>query len=97
MTREQKVTQEMEKVIDSWCHAEAGEYDARTTLESLWTDKYGTASPYASRGVPKLINEIHDNAFFRNCEVGVGLFMPGGGIQSVGDLHFFLSPCGGDS
>lgn len=97
MNKEQRVQAEMERVISGWCDAEGGTYDAQSSLEGLWIGRYGPTLPYGSRGVPKLVNRIRDNQFFGRCQVREGMFMPGGGIQTVGDLHFFLSPCGGDA
>jgi hypothetical protein len=92
-TKEEKVQTEMEKVIRNWCDAEPLDYNAQKSLEGLWIGRFGTALPYVPNGIGKLVNKIHDNEFFERCQFSPGLFMPGGGIQTVGDLHFFLSPC----
>lgn len=89
----EKVQIEVERVITSWCDAEPGTYTAKKPLEGLWLDKFGTSSPYVPRGVVKLVNKIRDNQFFEDCSVSEGLFMPGGDVQTVGDLTFVLTPC----
>ena len=89
-----RVQVEVERVMTSWCDAEPGTYNAQKPLEGLWLDRFGTSSPYVPRGIVKLVNKIRDNQYFEDCNVSEGLFMPGGGVQTVGDLTFFLGPCG---
>jgi hypothetical protein len=86
------------RVLENWCEAEAGSYDGQTTLRNLWTRRHPVSPPYEKNGVPKLVGDIHEDSFLSNCDaaqsIGVGFFLPGGGIQTVGDLHDFLNPCG---
>jgi hypothetical protein len=91
-----RVQIELERVISSWCDAEADTYQPQDKLEGLWLTKFPVSPPYNPRGVVRLVNKIHRNAFFRNCDaarnIGPGFFA-GGAIQTVQDLHDFLNPC----
>lgn len=90
---------ELEHVIDSWCDAEAGSYNSQTVLQGLWRRRYPTTPPYNPQGITKLLAGIGDNQLFTNCNaakgIGPGFFLPGGAIQTVGDLNDFLTPCEG--
>jgi hypothetical protein len=92
-----RVTIELERVIDGWCDAEAGSYEPQTKLEGLWLRVHPVSPPYNPRGIVKLVNKIHDNSFFSECDsarnLGPGFFISGGAIQTVRDLHDFLTPC----
>ena len=91
-----KVQIEMEKVISSWCGAEAGTYTAEDELKGIWIDHNGTALKYRPKGINKLIKKIHENEFFAKCDppdIKFGSFVEGGAIQKVSDLHDFLNPC----
>ena len=91
------VESELERVIDGWCDAEAGSYTKQTGLQGLWRRKFPTTPAYNPHGLTKLISGIGDNELFRNCDaakqIGPGFFLPGGAIQTVGDLADFLTPC----
>jgi len=91
---------ELERVIDTWCEAEAGTYDSQNGLEELWVRKHQISPPYNPRGIIKLISTIRDNELFGRCDtarrIGRGHFVTGGAIQKVGDLNDFLGGCGGD-
>jgi hypothetical protein len=85
----------IEQVIDDWCSAEAGSYDADTALKSLWMRIHPVSPPYESSGAPQLLGKIHST--FADCpaalEISIGYFVTGGAIQKVQDLYEFLNPC----
>lgn len=92
-----RVQVELEHVIDKWCNAEAGSYNSQTVLQGLWRRQFPTTPAYNPHGITKLTAAIGDNQLFKNCEaarnIGPGSFLPGGAIQTVGDLNDFLTPC----
>lgn len=94
-----RVEIEVERIITGWCDAEAGSFRPQDSLEGLWLNRFPMSPPYNPRGIIRLVNRIHDNDFFRDCEtarrIGPGFFVGGGGIQTVRDLNDFLTPCGG--
>lgn len=92
-----RVQVELERVISGWCDVEANSYTAQAGLPSLWRRKYPTTPSYNPQGITKLVAEIGNNSLFKNCSaaknIGPGYFLPGGAIQTVGDLNDFLTPC----
>ena len=89
------LTTKIESLISNWCDVEAGSYEATATLRSLWSRRHPVSPPYETNGAPSLVNKIHSK--FEGCpdaqEISVGYFLLGGGIQTVSDLHDFLTPC----
>ena len=87
----------VERVLDSWSGDEGGNYEANTVLRSIWLRNHPVSPPFDQSGAPQLVGAIHNDSFLRNCpaatEISVGFFVTGGGIQTVGDLFEFLTPC----
>ena len=91
-----RVQTELERVIDKWCQAEATSYGPTNTLKGLWMRKHPTSPKYDPKGIRNLIDEIHNNEFFNQCNpphIEIGSFTTGGAIQTVAQLSSFLDPC----
>jgi hypothetical protein len=86
---------EMERVLTKWCKIEAP-FEDEVKLKDLWLRRFPTTPKYQSKGINQLIAHIRENELFGKCNpahIKPGLFVEGGAIQKVGDLHSFLNPC----
>lgn len=92
-----QVSYEMSIVIQNgWCGRPPNSYGPGTPLSQLWAQSFPNV-PFIPNGAMVLIAALHSDNFFKHCakafQLTVGMFAPGGGLQAVLDLYYWLRPC----
>ena len=92
-----QVSYELSVVIQNgWCWRPPNSYGPGTPLSLLWSQAFPNV-PFIPNGAMALIKALHGDHFFGHCprafQLTVGMFAPGGAIQTVLDLYFWLQPC----
>ena len=89
------VADNLVRVIDRWSEIETGTFNRSTVLKKLWDRRHLGAIPFDPDGIDTFLNRITNDQFFENrprtSELRHGMFVSGGGIQTEGDLHDFLT------
>jgi hypothetical protein len=87
-------------VINLWCGAAPAEYTLDAQLRDVWAMKVPDLD-YDTYAVTRLLSQIYEDPLFKACpaaqELTPGLFITGGGIQTVNTLLVQLMSCAGDS
>jgi hypothetical protein len=82
-------------VVDRWSGVEVGTFQRGLSFSGLWVQRHPLTTPYNPVGIDRLINELRSNNFFRKHprvgELKRGQFIPGGGIQTEGNLYDFFT------
>jgi hypothetical protein len=87
-------------VINLWCGAVPSEYKLDAQLRDVWAMKVPNLD-YDTYAVTRLLSQIYQDPLFKTCpaaqELTPGLFITGGGIQTVNTLLVQLMPCADDT
>ena len=83
------------RVLSAWSRVELADFEGGLSLGGLWDQGHLMTIPYDPQGIDKLKTKLQNDTFFSNnphsAELQHGQFQDGGGIQTEGDLHDFLS------
>jgi len=87
------VADNLVRVLDGWSDTESGTLIRAQSLSGLWDQRHLGAIPHDPDGIDRLIHRVRSNAFFQANAGGLehGMFVPGGGIQTEGDLYDFFT------
>ena len=91
------VSDGLQHAIDEWLDLEGSSFGAGKRLEDMWVEEKGVAAPFQPNGVRRLIGRVQSENVFRNCERARELDpdqFGAGRIDTFGDLHDHLVPCG---
>ena len=84
-------------VINLWSGAVPSQYTAESQLRDIWSTQVPNLD-YDTYAVARLLNQIYKDPLFGTCQAALsltpGLFITGGGIQTVSTLLVSLLSCG---
>jgi hypothetical protein len=87
-------------VINLWCGAVPSQYSLDAQLRDIWAMQVPNLD-YDTFAITRLLTQIYQDPLFKGCPAAhnltPGLFMAGGGIQTVNTLLLELLPCAGAS
>jgi hypothetical protein len=87
-------------VIKLWCGAAPAEYKLDAQLRDVWAMKVLNLD-YDTYAVTRLLSQIYQDPLFTTCSAAQGLtpglFITGGGIQTVNTLLVQLMSCADDT